>query len=433
MYLQKVELQNIRSIEHLGWDVQRENKPGWHVILGDNGAGKSSILRAIALALVGPAEAPALREDWNDWLRRGTPRGAIRLWVDWDDKFDKWIQKGKRPSQDKWYLGCGLMFRREDPPSSNKVVLTKSRAHFPPERYLWGSASGWFSASYGPFRRFSGGDKDKEKLFYSNPKLGRHLSIFGESVALSECLEWLKQLQYKVLEGDPEGNLLAPVMQFINQSDFLPNDTRLKLVSSRGVQFEDGNRCVVDVESLSDGYRSILSMTFELIRQLAATYGAKALFAKDDPSKIVVPGVVLIDEIDAHLHPTWQRRIGQWLCAHFPKIQFIVTTHSPLVCQAAVKGSIFRLPKPGSDENPGMVTGIERDRLLYGNVLDAYGTGAFGEVAARSDQALEMLQRLAMLNQKELVDRLTPTERREQIKLKAMLPTAASAMPEDDE
>jgi hypothetical protein len=238
------------------------------------------------------------------------------------------------------------------------------------------------------------------------------------------------------LEGDPEGDLLELVKNFVNQSDFLPNETRLESVSSKGVRFVDGNGCEVDVKSLSDGYRSILSMTFELIRQLAETYGAKALFGGSDPSKIVVPGVVLIDEIDAHLHPIWQRRVGHWFREHFPMIQFIVTTHSPLVCQAAEKGSIFRLPQPGSDETPAMVTGIQRDRLLYGNVLDAYGTGAFGDVSERSDEGLKLLERLAMLNQKELFEGLTKSERAEQHHLRATLPTAASAMPvdlEDDE
>ena len=52
----------------------------------------------------------------------------------------------------------------------------------------------------------------------------------------------------------------------------------------------------------------------------------------------MAPGVVLIDEVDAHLHPTWQRRIGLWFREHFPKLQFIVSTHSPLICQAATVG-----------------------------------------------------------------------------------------------
>jgi len=436
VYLQKVELQNIRSIEHLVWEISDEkvgDPYGWHVFIGDNGAGKSSVLRAIALALVGPREAPALRHDWRDWLRRGVDSGKINLTIGWLPAGDHFTKSGQPPNWANSNLDASLTFTHDE---SGAVVLDVGYMKRSANRHVWGSGSGWFSASYGPFRRFSGGDKDLEKIFYSNPKLARHLSIFGESVALSECLVWLKDLHHKSLEGDPEGDLLELVKNFVNQSDFLPNDTQLESVSSKGIRFVDGNGCEVDVESLSDGYRSILSMTFELIRQLAATYGREKLFDKDDPTKIVVPGVVLIDEIDAHLHPTWQRRIGHWFCEHFPMIQFIVTTHSPLVCQAALKGSIFRLPQPGSDETPAMVTGIQRDRLLYGNVLDAYGTGAFGHVAARSDEGLKLLERLAMLNQKELVQGLTKAERAEQVQLKATLPTAAATMPkelEDDE
>ncbi len=435
MFLQKVELENIRSIEHLVWEIPRESAHGWHVIIGDNGAGKSSVLRAIALALVGRIEGHALRESWNDWLRRGEGDGKISISMCTDPVFDK-FRKSPIPRNEAMPLVAAVRFEREDPANRPDDVAFEFGDFVVGEQwYPTYVGPGWFSASYGPFRRFSGGDKEREKLFHSSPKLARHLSVFGESVALSECLEWLKGLHHKSLEGDPEGDLLKPIINFVNQSDFLPHDTRLDAVSSKGVKFVDGNGCAVDVENLSDGYRSILSMTFELIRQLAFTYGAELLFDKHDPTKIVVPGMVLVDEIDAHLHPTWQRRVGQWFCDHFPQIQFIVTTHSPLVCQSAHKGSIFRLPRPGSGEQPAMITGIERDRLLYGNVLDAYGTGAFGDVATRSDEALKLLERLAVLNQKELTDRLSRAERTEQAKLRAMLPTAAHEMPsaEDDE
>lgn len=433
MYLKRVEIKNIRSIEHLVWEVSAEDARGWHVIIGDNGAGKTTVLRSLALALVGPMGAYALRQDWNEWLRRKSSLGRVGIAIGPNPirrKVSANDPSGSKPT--KADLKISLSIRRNTDRLPNidfAHVDLRSNAN----RGARVLPFGYFSAAYGPFRRFSGGDKDLEKIYHSNPTLGRHLSIFGESVALSECLAWLKDLHHKSLEGDSEGGLLELVKNFINQSDFLPNDTRLHSVSSKGVRFVDGNGCEVDVESLSDGYRSILSMTFELIRQLAATYGQEAIFDKNNPSKIIVHGVVLIDEIDAHLHPTWQRRVGQWFCEHFPHIQFIVTTHSPLICQAALKGSIFRLPQPGSDESPAMVTGVQRDRLLYGNVLDAYGTGAFGDVAARSDEGLKLLEQLAMLNQKELVQGLTKKERAEQNRLRAILPTAAAAMPEDDE
>lgn len=190
----------------------------------------------------------------------------------------------------------------------------------------------------------------------------------------------------------------------------------------------DGSGCSVSVLELSDGYRSILSMTFELIRQMVAIYGPDRVFAPGDPTRIIPPGVVLIDEVDAHLHPTWQREIGKWFTKHFPNIQFIVSTHSPLVCQAAEHGTIFRLPRPGTDETGEMVTGRDLERLVYGNVLDAYGTDLFGESVEQSDTGRERLERLAQLNVKELRKGLTDEERREQEALRGTQPSASGTL-----
>lgn len=227
----------------------------------------------------------------------------------------------------------------------------------------------------------------------------------------------------------PLGNLLQSIKKFVNQEGFLPHHAQLTDVSSEGVKFIDGNGSQIRVEDLSDGYRSILSLTFELIRQLARNYGPDRIF--DEEAKTVIPpGVVLIDEVDAHLHPSWQRQIGFWLREHFPNIQFIVTTHSPLVCQAATVGSVFRLPRPGTDEVGEFVTGVELDRLLYGNVLDAYSTELFGDNISRSDEGKVRLQRLAQLNVKELRQKLSPAEKDEQNSLRAAMPTTAH-IPED--
>ncbi|HWO19162.1 MAG TPA: AAA family ATPase [Kofleriaceae bacterium] len=415
--MKSVKLSNIRAIGDLIWRVPA--RAGWNVIIGDNGAGKSTFLRTIALALVGPSEAAALRQNWDEWLRADESKGRIRILTNSHDHYDKYAGAGARKLS---LLEASLRFVRSE---AGVTLESDSRD---PERTFWSTGSGWFSASYGPFRRFTGGDKDQEKLYYARPKLARHLSVFGESVALSECLEWLKLLQFKKLEKDPEGKLLDPLVQFINQPGFLPHDTRLASITSKGVVFRDGNRCEVAIEQLSDGFRSILSMTLELIRQLAATYGPHRVFPSG-ASKIVVPGVVLIDEIDAHLHPAWQRRVGPWLSTHFPKLQFIVTTHSPFICQAAEVGTIYQLARPGSEAPSRMIEGVERDRLLYGSILEAYATGAFGDGATRSPASLAKMQRLAELNVKELEQPLTEDEARERDELRAILPTAS--LPED--
>lgn len=417
MYIIQIEINNIRSVKNLLWKVPANKSNGWHIIIGDNGSGKSTFLRSIALSLVGPEEALALRQDWNTWLNSKEDQGFTWLNLSHDKKLDKISGKGK--IVEKKFLTAGIRFSRDDA----EVKITPIRSRTNASRHVWGGKEGWFSVAYGPFRRFSGGDKDYEKLFYSNPKLAAHLSVFGENIALTECIRWLQDLQFQKLENRPEGNLLEDIFKFVNQPDFLPHNAELKSISSKGVEFVDGNGCVLPVEDLSDGYRSILSMTFEIIRQLARVYDPTKLFENGDYTKIIAPGVILIDEIDAHLHPTWQRKIGQWFCKHFPNLQFIVTTHSPLVCQAA--STIWRLPRPGSAGVGEMITGTELDRLRFGNVLDAYGTELFGDDVTRSDESKKMLERLAVLNLKEKHNKLSKEEKEEQEKLRAALPTTA--------
>ena len=129
-----------------------------------------------------------------------------------------------------------------------------------------GALGGWFSASYGPFRRFSGGDEEFEKLYTNQPRLARHLSVLGEAVALTEALSWLQSLRFQQLdpendESDEAEDLITRITDFINQPGFLPHDVRLRKVTSKGVNFIDANGVTLPVQDLSDGYRSILSMT----------------------------------------------------------------------------------------------------------------------------------------------------------------------------
>ena len=234
------------------------------------------------------------------------------------------------------------------------------------------------------------------------------MTLFDERVSLVEGLAWLKTLRFKELEEDAASKtLLGAIRAFVNQDGFLPNGAQLGRITSNDVLVKDGNDVEMAVDELSDGYRSILSLTFELIRQLAAHYGADHVF-NPAATAVIAPGIVLIDEVDAHLHPTWQRQIGAFLRKHFPAIQFIVTTHSPIICQAATAptDTIYRLPRPGTDEEGHMVTGAELGRLLYGDLADAYATDAMGNVG-RSETAYALHEQLALLNRKAIDAGLT--------------------------
>jgi energy-coupling factor transporter ATP-binding protein EcfA2 len=397
-YLSRVEIENIRSIASLRWEAPP--RPGWNVVLGDNGSGKSTFLRSIAYAFIPPDKRSALRLYANNWVRNGASSGKIDV--------SAHVRRGD-----------GFIERTFSatltPPGGSGVRVTSVSQDPDLDRI--------FSASFGPFRRFTGGDTDYEKQFAALPSVARHLSLFDERVSLTESLVWLRSLRFKELERDEKSSaFLGELRAFVNQDGFLPNGARLDRITSDSVSFVDGNGAEVPVDELSDGYRSILSLTFELIRQLAAHHGPERVFDTDAKS-IIAPGIVLIDEVDAHLHPSWQRRIGIFLHECFPNLQFIVTTHSPLVCQAAEVGTVFQLPRPGMDEEGRIIHGPELDRLLYGDLADAFATQAMGAIG-RSENAEARLVTLAALNRKEIDHGLTDEERRKQRRLRAMFPAA---------
>ncbi len=419
MYIKQVKIQNIRSITHFEMNFEVGKEAGWHVLLGENGSGKSSVVRAIALALLGLKDVYATREDWSEWLQKGQKEANISLQI-LPSSVDNALVKSKKSVP---YIDNSIRFTKNG--VNIDVQLNPNKKKPDPTNYNWGNGYGWFSASYGPFRRFSGGNPDKEKIFTSNPKLGAHWSLFGEDIALSEAIPFLKTLYTKKLESNGSNSYLDDLKKFINQGQLLPHESLLDEVNSEGVFFKDGSGKIVPALQMSEGFRSILSMTFELLRQLVRVYGLEKVFenTKNGHAFINLPGVVMIDEIDVHLHPTWQAKVGFWFLKYFPNIQFIVTTHSPLVCRAAEKGSIWQLWATGNGDKSALITGTTRDRLLYGNVIDAYGTDIFGKETSISADSTQKKVRLSELSIKSMEGTLNSTEQIEYDQLTTILST----------
>lgn len=426
MYVRRLTITNIRSIETFDMRfLSTERTAGWHVVLGANGAGKSSVIRSLALALAGPKEAAALRQNWSNWTRFETSDSSIRLHVDCGPK-DFFTGNGRRTQSVEVELVLKPLDSAIGGPRAELVASTGNQVA---GRSIWGTNSGWFSASFGPFRRFTGGDQSFDRLFFSNPRLASHLSAFGEDVALTEGLRWLRDLRVRQLEDGPiDGDLLGRLINFLNSSELLPHGAKIVEVRSEEVIVLDAGGARVIIEQLSDGYRSVLSMIFEILRQMTRSYGVADMITALDVEEgtVKLPGVVAIDEVDAHLHPSWQKEIGPWFTRCFPDIQFIVTTHSPIICRNAA--SVWRLSNPGTEEQAGRIEGIALNRLIYGSILDAYGTEFFGRDVARSDDSKELLAELAQLNRKALKGQLDTTERSRLDHLRSALPTSAATI-----
>jgi hypothetical protein len=94
-----------------------------------------------------------------------------------------------------------------------------------------------------------------------------------------------------------------------------------------------------------------------------------------------------------------------------------------LICRASEKGTIWRLASPGTTNESGEITGTDKDRLIFGNVLDAYGTEIFGKAPVRSEKSDEKLERLGRLNMLSALGKISQEENSERIELQKILNT----------
>ncbi len=301
MYITRVEIKAIRSIKHLVWEIDVASAAGWHVILGDNGSGKSTFTRCVALSLIGQRDAQFLRLEWDSWIRVGERQGSCELNISIHENidFDTGSEIAPGPfhmdANNNYTMDVGVMVLEGYIQNNGSIrripafltdATNATHNHLIAEKKFAG-----FSNSFGPFRRFTGGELEDEKLSESNPQAYRHLSAFSERVALTEGLKWLKQLQFEAIDTvdrNPDAALLIEsVRNFVNQGGLLPNGVRLLHISSAGVKFQDGNGSEILAEEMSDGYRSVLALTFELLRQLSVAYGPD-IFQTQDGGKVTV-------------------------------------------------------------------------------------------------------------------------------------------------
>lgn len=200
----------------------------------------------------------------------------------------------------------------------------------------------------------------------------------------------------------------------ILRDDLMPNQISVDRVDSDGLWLKDRNGLQLAWSEMSDGYRSALALLADILRHLISAYGIEGLAEKGEDGKLRIMrgGVVLIDEIDAHLHPEWQREIGFWLKRHFPKIQFLVTTHSPIICQAADKNGLFVLPEPGSNIEPRALTQEEYNKVIASKSDTILLSPAFGLQNTRSPRAVEGRAEFSKLQAKKRAGgKLTAEER----------------------
>jgi len=168
-------------------------------------------------------------------------------------------------------------------------------------------------------------------------------TLFNESATVIDAEEYLISLDYASLKDSRSRNYFNLAKDVLVQ--VLPNINDIRITDGGGspaeyfVEFSTPYGWLKP-DQLSLGYRTTFSWMIDFVARLIQTY-------PDSPNPLAEPAVCLIDEIDLHMHPRWQREIIDHLARCFPRTQFIVTAHSPLVVQSAENANIVVLRREG--------------------------------------------------------------------------------------
>lgn len=399
MYISRVRLTDVKGFTGpriVDLDLTRPDgtHAGWTVLAGRNGSGKTTVLRAIALACLGPAGA-VFEDDMVQWVSADSPEGSAELTVIptlkpldlfiFEDGL-KWGWQWKTVSEEGEVtsITSGPLPGTERPHSQE--VWPRRRGHE------------WMCIGYGPFRRPEKHGLGSQ-LHTRSKEVSRVVSLFREDAVLEEGISWLIRTHLRALERKSDASLMLDRALRILSDGLLPDSYRISEVDSDGLWVMKGDRRF-PLREMSDGYRTVAALVLDLIIQIRQAYGHLPFTTSDGVPMVTASGVVLIDEVEAHLHISWQKRIGSWLKKHFPSIQFIVTTHSPYICQDADPGGLIRLPGPDEEAAPERVSDDLYERVVYGSGDDAVLTELFGVESTFSEAAQQLRRELVDLESK---------------------------------
>ncbi|MBI1786219.1 MAG: AAA family ATPase [Acidobacteria bacterium] len=316
MFLRRFALTHAGCIERLEIDFRKADKTPrkWTLILGENGAGKSTILRALALLTAGSEALPELLPDPSRWIRNGRSSCLIEAEMETAQGAVRKIR---------------LELRRGD---TVLRVLSRNRKNLSDlDRALAYTDRSYCVLGYGVTRRPPGirpGPSPAAEAF-DNLRARAVATLFSPDARLHALDAWAMAQHYA---GRRAG--LAIVKETL--AGVLPH-VRFSRIDTRKRQLlfhtPDGE---VALEQLSDGYQNVAAWCGDLVYRVTEMF-------PDFREPLKARGLLLVDEVDLHLHPRWQRLLYGFLTDKLPNLQIVATTHSPLMAHNAGQGELHFL------------------------------------------------------------------------------------------
>jgi AAA ATPase domain len=346
-YIEKLHVKNIGLFDEL----EVEFNPRMNIIIGNNGSGKTSILRSLIYCF-------ALNNlSYSRW------RNHAEAWIDLSLDNHKlrvgFMNIGETNSAYKQYPFKDGFSISNPPHNESHQVLNTTQL----KDYKLFVISAYRHLQYQsiqptPAKEVVGEQRNQTYLYNAV-----HL-LEGETNAIPNTKQWMIN-RYFVMEKDWASNEKKnwdTVQSFLSKTAPSGSDFKfLRIERDLEPIFSlNGKECYL--EELSSGFKSFLMIAYSIVDWCeGVNTDDKALIENAE-------GTVLIDEIDAHLHPEWQAKIIHHLKDLFPKLQFIVTTHSPHVIASAEAGEILNIPPHNGTlhlkPNPNSYKGWQLDYIL---------------------------------------------------------------------
>lgn len=337
MYFEQVEIQNFKSIR----DMEIEFAPGVNLLIGDNGVGKTSILEALTVALSGYLEGitgvstKGIQQtdvrikqeqiaDASMDLQYATPVDiASRVCI--DNTQYTWHRKRQDESGASRTRTIGREIVKYAKETSND-----GGKRLPLLSYL---STGRVFVS----KREDFGAAQKKKL---NDRRRGYIGCLDDALDIKAIKHWCVEMELAafqqnkpVREYEMFKDTVSAVMQMMSGLEEAPQVFYSRMFEDI-VYYEKGE--TLPITYLSAGYQSLLWITMNL------AYRAALLNPEIEDLKETT-GIVLIDELDMHLHPRWQWKALEALQEVFPKVQFIVATHSAILISSCKNGKLIKI------------------------------------------------------------------------------------------
>ena len=355
MFLKHISLQNFKCLEdiQLSFTNDEDHIRKWTLILGENGTGKSNFLKAVALVTAGSNAIGQLLGDANSWIRNGSDSCTINA-----------ILETKKGEERK------ISLRINKDSNLSEIIHLNNTALNLIDNAIDNAQRNYFVVAYGASRRLS----DENSMNLEKESYGRFNNIknlFFNSYTLNPLASWIIDLDYQ--SGADGIRLIKDTL-----NDFLPG-TRFNSIDKlkKRVLFETADG-IVPLEQLSDGYQNMAAWIGDLLYRVTQTF-------RDYKKPLEARGLLLIDEIDLHLHPKWQRKLLEFISNKLPNFQVIAATHSPLTAQQADEGELYALKRDAKTCKISIIPFVGSPKSLLVNQL--LMTPIFG---LETDESLEV-------------------------------------------